>query len=319
MNNKNDTPEVKHQSIFIWLRSKIETFDIQDEVAAWLSRDFPHVEIVLCEEFEEIKELISDADVLLTWYFEKPWFDQAPKLKWIFTPAAGKDWVPLDPLGRVDVHYGSFHGPMMVESLLAMMFHHNRAIPQLMTNQFQKKWDRNAQKETQSLQNKKIQIWGYGAIGDRCAHVLQAFGCEVFGVCRTPSTKSNRHHVTLQTPGEAKSQLNQMDMIISFLPTSDEIVMDVEFFHSLKNGVQFYSLGRGNSIDESALLNVLNTGLVSFAGMDVFQEEPLSEKSPLWEHPSVLISPHSSCVMRDYGRMFYTEAKIYLDSIFAKL
>ena len=83
--------------------------------------------------------------------------------------------------------------------------------------------------------------------------------------------------------------------------------------------MQFYSLGRGNSIDESALLNVLNTGLVSFAGMDVFQEEPLSENSPLWEHPRVLISPHSSCVMRDYGRMFYTEAKIYLDSIFTKL
>lgn len=305
-----------HRSIFLWLKSQNHSFNIQDQVAQWLQEDFPHVEVVACEEFEELSELIPDADVVLTWYFEEPWFLNAPKLKWVFTPAAGHDWVPQDPLGRVDVHYGRFHGPLMAESLLAMMLYHQRNLPQILSNQQDKIYDRNAQSQTSSLLSKRVQIWGYGAIGEHCARVLQAMGCIVSGVCRAPSTKPNHLNIPLYSPLEAHSHLSEVDIIVSLIPASEETIMGTEFFHSLKNGVQFYSLGRGDAIDESSLLNVLNTGLVSFAGLDVFQTEPLPQDSPLWEHPKVLLTPHSACVMQDYGRLFYQEIHSQLQEIF---
>ena len=307
---------MQHRSIFLWLKSKTRAFHIHSQVAEWLERDFPHIEIVPCDEFDELKDLMPDADVVLTWYFEKAWYDNAPKLKWVFTPAAGQDWVPRDPMGRVDVNYGKFHGPLIAESLMSMMLYHQRNLSKLIENQSHQVYDRNSQSSTRSLRNKKVMIWGYGEIGDHCAQVLQAFGCQIYGVCRTPSSKRNQSNTELFTPLEAKAHLVEMDIIISLLPSGDEIVMDTEFFHSLKNGVQFYSMGRGSAISESALVNVLNTGLVSFAGLDVFQNEPLSATSPLWEHPHVLISPHSACVMEDYAELFYQEIRPQLEEIF---
>lgn len=298
---------MQNSRISLWLKSSVQSFNIQSQVAEFLQRDFPQVEISAHERLEDFQNSLSQADIALTWYFEPSWFDVG--LSHVFTPAAGHDWVPQDPNGLTPVSYGSFHGPLMAESLMAMLLYHQRQVAQLVKNQSKRIYDRNVQSGSRSLMGQKVQIWGYGQIGYHCAKVLQAFGCEVSGVCRSPSVKPQLEGVGLLTPLEAKSTLLDQDIIVSLIPASDEVVMDTEFFHSLKNGVQFYSLGRGEGIDENALLNVLNTGLVSVAGLDVFTQEPLPQESELWSHPGVILSPHSACVMQDYGRLFYEEIR----------
>lgn len=304
---------MKNPRISLWLKSSVESFNIQSQVAELLNRDFPQGEISVHERLEDFHNSLSPGGIALTWYFEPKWFEVG--LSHIFTPAAGHDWVPEDPKGRTPVSYGTFHGPLMAESLMAMVLYHQRQMAQLVENQSRRIYDRNVQSESKSLMGQKVQIWGYGQIGFHCAKVLQAFGCEVSGVCRSPSVKPEIEGVRLLTPLEAKSTLWEQDIIVSLIPASGEVVMDTEFFHSLKNGVQFYSLGRGEGIDEKALLNVLNTGLVSVAGLDVFTQEPLPQESELWAHPRVILSPHSACVMQDYGRLFYEEIRRQLSEL----
>jgi phosphoglycerate dehydrogenase-like enzyme len=65
-------------------------------------------------------------------------------------------------------------------------------------------------------------------------------------------------------------------------------------FAVLKKGAIFINIARGQLIDEQALLDALQDGTVSFAGLDVFRTEPLPPDSPFWDMPNVLVNPHSA-------------------------
>jgi phosphoglycerate dehydrogenase-like enzyme len=65
-------------------------------------------------------------------------------------------------------------------------------------------------------------------------------------------------------------------------------------FAVLKPGVTFINIGRGQLVDEAALVEKLRYGTIGFAGLDVFQTEPLPADSPLWDFPNVIINPHSA-------------------------
>jgi phosphoglycerate dehydrogenase-like enzyme len=73
-----------------------------------------------------------------------------------------------------------------------------------------------------------------------------------------------------------------------------EYFLDRAAFDALRPGVVFVNIGRGQLIDEAALLDKLRDGTIRFAGLDVFRTEPLPPDSPFWDLPNVLINPHSA-------------------------
>jgi len=68
----------------------------------------------------------------------------------------------------------------------------------------------------------------------------------------------------------------------------------VEEFAAMRSTARFINVGRGNSVDEAALLAALAQKRIAGAALDVFREEPLSADSPFWRMPCVIVSPHVS-------------------------
>ncbi|MGN6199195.1 NAD(P)-dependent oxidoreductase, partial [Humibacter sp.] len=89
------------------------------------------------------------------------------------------------------------------------------------------------------------------------------------------------------------------------------------FFTSVRDGVTVVNVGRGTVIDERALTAALDAGRVGFAALDVVAVEPLAADSPLWDHPNVLISPHTAALTtaedRRLAELFADNATRLLD------
>ena len=100
-----------------------------------------------------------------------------------------------------------------------------------------------------------------------------------------------------------------MDYLIMCLPETEKThrILNADRFKRLKDGVVVVNISRGSTIDEDALVDAIKSGKVRGAALDVFEEEPLSKDSELWELENVYIYPHISFACEDLGaRQFAT-------------
>lgn len=259
---------------------------------------------------ESLLAELHQVELLLTWEFAAHWFSKAPNLKAIFTPAAGADWVCRDPTGKVNVHYGTFHGPLIAESLLGAILYLNRRIPELLANQKNKRWDRNSQAGTHSLTNQTVLLIGYGSIAKHCAKTLTALGARVLGYRRTEMKATDPETGAMCVSGEGlKQAMSEADHLVLLLPGGAETdgFMSQELLRLTKPGAYIYNFGRGNALCEKDLLPFIESGHIAGAVLDVVEQEPLPVTSRLWDEPKILVMPHSSCVYSQYKPLFLKE------------
>ncbi|WP_170473768.1 2-hydroxyacid dehydrogenase [Ruegeria arenilitoris] len=140
----------------------------------------------------------------------------------------------------------------------------------------------------------KVGVLGLGHIGARTAEMLRAVGFQVIGWSRSP--KSIEGVVCLHGENALTVLLGQCDHICAILPSTPLTsgLFDEEMLSKINPGSQLLNAGRGDLIDEIALVTALNNGNLSHAVLDVTSEEPLPASSPLWRHPNVTITPHVS-------------------------
>ena len=145
------------------------------------------------------------------------------------------------------------------------------------------------------LYGKQVGIVGCGSVGTECAKRFKAFGCYVVGVDIKPY--QNEIYDTMLPLDNLDDVLTSADVIVLTLPLTDETkhLMNKSRFSCLKEGAVIVNIARGAIIDTDALLTALNTHLGG-AVLDVFEEEPLDESSPLWNMDNVIITPHNSFV-----------------------
>jgi len=92
------------------------------------------------------------------------------------------------------------------------------------------------------------------------------------------------------------------DYLINMLPASaDNIeIFDAAVFGAMKPTAYYISAGRGQTVDEVALLAVLRERRIAGAALEVFQTEPLPASSPFWDLPNVFITPHIGGYVIEY-------------------
>ena len=153
------------------------------------------------------------------------------------------------------------------------------------------------------LPGKTLGIVGYGHTGRAMAELGHAFGMKV--IVYTRSRPAKAENVDLLLSSEAGDSLDAM------LETADVIMLatqltDVTYhmistreFVRMKRTALIINMARGPVIDETALLEALDSDRIAGAGLDVFDQEPLPSDSPLWDQPNVLITPHATPSLPD--------------------
>ena len=162
-----------------------------------------------------------------------------------------------------------------------------------------------------------VLVVGLGGIGREVARKLSGLGATIIGTSRHGRPVE---HVDQQIRvEEISSTVPQVDAIVLTLPgtaVTDKLI-GADVFDAVKPGTILVNVGRGTVVDEDALVPALRDGRIGFAALDVFATEPLSEDSPLWDEPNVLVSPHTAALNaaedRLIAELFATNATRFLD------
>lgn len=148
---------------------------------------------------------------------------------------------------------------------------------------------------TFDLAGRTILVMGFGRIGGRVARLCAAFGMRV--LVHDPFVARN----TIKGAGfepvkELHAGLAMADMVTLHVPSSPATrrMVNAEFLAGMKPGAALVNTARGTLVDEAALAAALGAGHIGCAGLDVFEEEPITKPIALLGLPNVVISPHSA-------------------------
>ena len=163
-----------------------------------------------------------------------------------------------------------------------------------------------------ALSETTLGIVSMGGIGRQIAQRAKGFEMDIYGVDKYPSD-----------PPEGVSQIWGLDKLDELIRISDWLVITSPYttetkglinekhLHLFKPSSHVIVISRGGIFDEKALLKGLQTKKIKGAGIDAFETEPLDPKSPLWDMPNVIISPHSSAITPE---MYEQRLQIFRDN-----
>lgn len=217
-------------------------------------------------------------------------------LKFIQLTSAGFDRVPMD---YVELHgikiynaRGVYSIPMAEFAISGVLQLYKQA-PFFMDKQKNSTWEKH--RGILELYSKKVCIIGCGNVGTECAKRFNAFGCSVFGVDMFPRIDEN--YKEMYALDSIDKALSSADVVVLTLPLTNETkhMINDDRLGVMKNGSVLVNIARGPIIEEQALIKALKTKLLG-AVLDVFEQEPLSKDSPLWQIGNAILTPHNSFV-----------------------
>jgi len=224
-----------------------------------------------------------------------------PRLRWVMTTAAGGgSQVKAAGLDRAALDRITFttsagvHGGPLAEFAAFGVLAGAKGLPRLQDDQRARRWpDR---WEMRQLDELTILVVGLGGIGSECVRRFSAWGARVWGTSRSGAPVEGVDR--LIGLDDLEGAVSEVDAIVVTLPGTDQThhLIGERVLAAVRPGAILASVGRGTVVDEAALLGALEDGRISFAALDVFEVEPLPERSPLWSHPRVLISPHTAAL-----------------------
>ncbi|MFW8635540.1 2-hydroxyacid dehydrogenase [Cribrihabitans pelagius] len=179
----------------------------------------------------------------------------------------------------------------IAEYCLAYILRAQRNMARHEAAQARTEWDPVAPKRAAET---SVGVLGLGHIGGLCARLMRGMGFRVEGWSRSPKEIEGVtcHHGARALP----EMLGRCDYVCAILPSTAETrgMFGAELLAAMKPGATLINAGRGDLMDEAALLRALDAGRPGAAVLDVLSREPLPADDPLWAHPAVTITPHVS-------------------------
>lgn len=277
----------------------IYTDDVQAHES--LVSRFPDIPIEITDSDETYAHVAKEAEVI----FVARKYDVAPlrkarNLRWLHLGGTGIN--PLLPLSQWPIELLMSHTPGLnaamiadyVQAAFAMLAWN---LPRYIQNQQARRWQKWG---AERLEGKTVLILGLGAIGTEIVRRANAAGMKVIAIRRRPVEQDGVKHVA--TPDKLKEMLPQADFVVLALPLTTEThhLIDSGTLSVMRRDAYLINVSRGAIVDEHALASGLVDGQIAGAMLDVFEEEPLSPQSPLWQLPNAIITPHIASWSADY-------------------
>jgi phosphoglycerate dehydrogenase-like enzyme len=270
-----------------------------------LRAEFPTLQLVLAHDAAELPADISDIDVLISFAIElkDEFYRQATRLKWVQCLATGVDHVVRCPSLKPETLLTSgrgIHGAPMRETIVFLMMGVAREARRLAEAQKAHLWERRL---WSLFCGKTAVIVGVGVIGVATAKLLKAFEMHVIGLTRTP--RATEGFDEIMPTANLKEAAARADFLINILPATEDNIslFDGAVFAAMKPTAYYISAGRGQTVDEPALVEALRARRIAGAALDVFQTEPLPPESPFWDLPNAFILPHLGGYTSEYEEL----------------
>ena len=260
----------------------------------------------------ELLEAVADARVYMGYGIPPEVLTSAPGLEWVHSGAAGVGTSLGPEMLERDVLFtnsAGIHAAPMSETVLAMMLHFARGLDVAVRAQREGRWSAPeywaADAPVTELGGSMVGIVGFGGIGRAVARRVAAMGGRVVAVRRRggagDAMTPHSAHVAAG-PAALDRVIAEADYLVLAVPETPLTrgLMTRRRLFAMKPGSVLINVARGRLVDESALLDALDSGPLRGAGLDVFHTEPLPPHHPFYAHPKVLMTPHVSATTRRF-------------------
>ncbi|MCK8615523.1 D-2-hydroxyacid dehydrogenase [Gordonia sp. C13] len=248
----------------------------------------------------DLGSALPGADVLVLWDFfsrglADHWGEATASLRWVHVCAAGVDSLLFDELKASDVVVTNAHGVFdrpIAEFVLASILARDKRLHESMALQRDRVWKH---RETVGTSRSSALVIGTGGIGRATAQLLRAVGMHVVGGGRT-ARESDPDFGRVIATADLADHVGHFDNVVTIAPLTPQTagMIDADVLAAMKPGAHLINVGRGELVDEPALIDALRSGHLGAASLDVFATEPLPADSELWDLPGVAISAHMS-------------------------
>ncbi|MFN2315199.1 MAG: NAD(P)-dependent oxidoreductase [Gemmatimonadales bacterium] len=261
----------------------------REALAAWINERRPALEIRTRDRAETSQADLDWADAYMG--FRPPPSRPLDGIGWVHCTGAGVDGFLFRrpfPAGTLLTRNDEPFGGQIGEWCLARALAVTQALPTLFDDQHHRRW---VPRELPALRGSRVLVVGTGEVGRGVAAAFAAVGCMVHGASRSAEARAPFETVT---PVEhLASACALAEYIVLTLPLTDATfhLVDGPLLANCRDAT-LMNAGRGALVDEAAIIPALDAGHLRAAALDVFEQEPLPDASPLWRDPRILISPH---------------------------
>jgi phosphoglycerate dehydrogenase-like enzyme len=273
-----------------------------------LRRDFPQHTFIDAWDAESVRRQLATIDVAFSAAIDRSDFPNAPRLRWVQSPAVGVGGMLGPELVASPVVLTSARGVRaraIAEHVIGVTIALARQLPLVIRRQMAREWALNeieSSGKVRTLQGSRMAVIGLGAIGLEVARLAAAIDIRVSAIRRRSDQDVPPFVDEVLPPGRLFDLLGRSDSIVLSTPLTAETqkLIGSEALRQVKRGALLINVGRGKLIDDDAVIQALNDGRLGGAALDVFTKEPLDPASPYWDVANVIVTPHTSGAMEDY-------------------
>ena len=278
---------------------------------------FPQIEFYTeIDQCPQADALIGEPSEFTTEKLEK-----LPNLRWIQSFRAGYDNLDLEYMKKRNITFCNgrdIYSVPIAEDVVCKILMHNTNALIFLKNQREHKWD--PYQKRIEFEGQTVGIIGTGSIATEIAKRLQGFGVKIIGYKRTLVA-------TIPYFDEVHSGKKGLEYLMS---NSDYVIVTVdlnkETYHMInkdnlklmKETASIINIVRGSIINQEDLKEALKNKKISYAGLDVFEVEPLPEDDELWDMENVYITPHASGIVKNnkerIARMVISNIQRFIDN-----